>query len=69
MYELTKALGNYRTTIIGALSGVLLWWQGLGWKIPASEQEWVAFIGGAGLILLGAVAKDGNTGSDPGAQY
>jgi hypothetical protein len=69
MEDIIKALGNYRTTIVGAILGVLVYWQGVGAQLPRTEDEWFAFAVGTGLALFGALAKDGSTGSDPGARY
>lgn len=37
---------------------LLLWWQGVGFKIPETKQEWAFAIGGALIAVLGLGAKD-----------
>ena len=64
-----KAVGNWYTTLIGTLGGILVWWSGVGFKIPETRQEWASTVGGIALALLGLSAKDGATGSPPGSDH
>ena len=64
-----KALGNWRTSLCGSLIGALIWWAGVGFKIPETKQEWAATIGGMLVAVLGLSAKDGATGSPPGSDH
>ena len=66
MPALRKSLANYRTSAAGLALGALLWWQGTGFRLPESKQEWAATLGAAAIAVLGILAKDGATGSAPG---
>jgi hypothetical protein len=68
MLSLRKSVANYRTTAAGLALGALLWWQGTGFTIPATRQEWTATLGAAAIAVLGVLAKDGATGSQPGQE-
>ncbi len=49
---------SWRTTLCGIAIGVLTYWSSIGWRIPATRQEFVAFLGSVALLLLGLVARD-----------
>jgi hypothetical protein len=66
MLSLRKSLANYRTSAAGLLLGGLVWWQSTGFRIPQTKQEWTATLGGAAIAVLGVLAKDAATGSQPG---
>ena len=62
-----KSASNLQTTIAGVALGGLLILQGNGFQLPSTKQDWTAFIGGLATMVLGTLAKDGSTGSAPGA--
>lgn len=60
-----KMIGNWWTTVLGFLAGVVTYLQAAGPKLPETKQDWAALILGALLAGLGLVAKDARTGSAP----
>ena len=64
-----KAIGNWRSSLYGSLSGALLWWAGVGFKIPETKQEWAFTLGSLAMVMWGLSGKDGATGSPPGANH
>ena len=49
---------HWKTSIGGMAPALLLWWQGVGFKIPETKQEWAFAIGGALIAVLGLGIKD-----------
>lgn len=62
-----KAIRNWWTTVIGAIAGASAYLTTVGAKPPETLFDWGYFIFGLALAILGAVAKDGKTGSPPGS--
>lgn len=60
-----SGLANYRTTIIGVLLAVFMYWQNVGLQLPDSREAWFQFVVSTFLAALGVVAKDTTTGSQP----
>ena len=67
MESLIVMLGNWRSTLVGALMAVVIYEAGVGNKLPETKHEWWA-LGLAVLAqILGLTTKDAKTGSRPGA--
>lgn len=62
-----KALGNWWTTLTGLIGAIAVYMSSVGAKPPETKQEWASFFVGLTIAILGAFAKDGRTGSPPGA--
>lgn len=63
--SLIVMLGNWRSTLVGALMAVVIYSAGIGNKLPETRQEWWA-LGLAVLAqTLGLTTKDAKTGSAP----
>lgn len=60
---------NLRTTGIGMFGSALLYWSSIGFRLPDwhNPQEVFAFGCSTLIAMLGIAAKDGSTGSAPGA--
>jgi len=65
MDALLVMIGNWRTTLLGLLSAVVIYEAGVGNKLPATRQEWWAFALGVLFLALGLASKDARTGSRP----
>lgn len=53
-----RIFAHWKTSVIGTLSGVVLWWYMQGFKVPETKQEWAATVGGILMVLLGLGVKD-----------
>lgn len=62
-----KGIRNWRTTLWGFLGGIAAYITLVGDKIPQTGREWAAFAFACAIAGIGAAAKDGQTGSAPGA--
>ena len=61
---LNGLLGNWRTTLLGCISGVATYiLAGDGTVIPTTKQGWMAWLTGLAQVVWGAVMKDSATGS------
>lgn len=61
---LNGLFGNWRTTLLGAISGAATYLLvGPGASFPTTKQDWGAFIAGLIQAIWGAVQKDSTTGS------
>lgn len=61
---LNGLIGNWRTTLFGALSGLMTYvLLGDGTVFPTTRQGWFAWLGGLAQAIWGAVQKDSSTGS------
>lgn len=49
---------SWRTTLFGAALSILTYWQGVGYKLPATKQEWATMVGSVLLLLFGLSARD-----------
>jgi len=59
-----KSLKNWWTTIAGLLAGAGNYMSQVG-TVPSTWEDAGHFAFSLGLIFLGIVSKDGNTGSSP----
>lgn len=55
-----RMLGNWQTTLLGVAAGVL--------NLMANGTHWRSALMSGVFTLMGLVAKDANTGSQPGAR-
>ena len=62
-----KAIKNWWTTLAGLAAGLFYYIQTCGCTIPTTMAEFKVFAVAASIAALGAAAKDGKTGSAPGA--
>lgn len=53
-----RIFAHWKTSVLGTLSGVVLWWYMQGFKVPETKQEWAATVGGILMVLLGLGVKD-----------
>lgn len=61
---LNNIVGNWRTTLLGFISGISTFMlAGPGVNLPSNKQEWFAFLAGVGQIVWGIISKDASTGS------
>ena len=72
LYRLTKevhmkAVLNWHTTLLGFAAGAFYYIQNCGCTIPTTWAEAKVFGVSLAIAALGAAAKDGRTGSAPGA--
>ena len=68
--DMKKAFMNWHTTLAGAVAGASGYLVMLGPNLPSADwtaQQWGAFAFNLALAVGGALAKDGRTGSAPGA--
>jgi hypothetical protein len=56
---------NWWTTVLGFITGVVMYLNTSGVKLPSTKQEWGNFVLAALVAGLGYVAKDATTGSRP----
>lgn len=63
--DVGKLLGNWQTTVLGIVGGVLIYLSQLGVNFPMTGQEWVAALAAAFIAAMGLAAKDATTGSAP----
>lgn len=55
--------GNWRTTLLGAITGAATYLLISGVKFPTSKGDWGAFMLGLMQAVWGALQKDSATGS------
>lgn len=55
--------GNWRTTLLGAIVGAMLYLQSSGVSFPQTSAEWKALLVSLAVAAWGAIQKDGSTGS------
>ena len=67
MESLIAMLGNWKTTLTGLATAVVLYMAGVGNKLPETKQEWTALVLGVLALMLGVASKDATTGSRPKA--
>lgn len=53
-----RIVTHWKTSVSGMVPALLLWWQGVGFKIPDTKQEWACALGGALIALSGLGLKD-----------
>ena len=58
-----SVFGNWRTTAIGVVAGVLNYIVQLGPNLPSTGKEWGVVLLSAVLAALGITAKDASVGS------
>lgn len=56
-------VGNWRTSLAGAIFGVVAYLTSNGMTLPTSKEEFKNAGVSLGFLLLGALAKDASTGS------
>src|SRR6267142_7056446 len=56
MDALLVMIGNWRTTLFGLLTAVVIYEAGIGNKMPATKQEWWTFALGVLALALGVVS-------------
>lgn len=49
---------SWRTTACGYAFAALMYWSGIGFKIPQTKQEWATFLGSVVVIVWGSVQRD-----------
>jgi len=62
---LSRMFGNWWTTLLGFLGGVVQYLATAGATPPATRAEWTSLLFSAILFALGLAAKDARTGSAP----
>lgn len=61
---LNGLFGNWKTSLLGAISGAATYLLvGPGASLPATKQDWGAFLAGLIQAIWGAIQKDASTGS------
>ena len=59
-------IGNWRTTVIGFVAAILMYFAALGTNLPTTKAEWLSALAAAALAALGVISKDSQTGSKAG---
>jgi len=59
---LNGILGNWRTTLLGIISGAATYLLVSGPKFPTTKAEWGAFLAGLAQAAWGAAMKDSAVG-------
>ena len=53
-------VNNWKTTVTGAVGGLMIYLIGVGPQLPQTRGQWMVFVSGAVLAALGLTAKDFN---------
>lgn len=65
MDKVLVMLGNWKTTLVGVATALVIYEMGVGNKLPTNKQEVFAAVLGVLAGLLGITSKDATTGSRP----
>lgn len=55
---MNNPLANWKSTVVGILTGVVVYASSVGAKLPSNAQEWFSFCIGAAAVVLGVTMKD-----------
>lgn len=65
MKIVASGLANSKTTVAGTALGAGMYVQSAGLVLPHDQASWIAFAVAALIQILGLLAKDATTGSQP----
>lgn len=65
MGSFMKMVGNWHTTLVGIAGGLAIYLGGVGMTMPHTSDDWWKFGVSLVVVVLGVVAKDAKTGSEP----
>ena len=54
----SRIFRDWKTSLAGIIPAVLIWWQGVGFKIPETKNEWGAAVGGILIAAWGLGSQD-----------
>ena len=54
----SRIFRHWKTSMAGMIPAVLIWWQGVGFKIPETKAEWGAAVGGILIAVMGLGSRD-----------
>lgn len=60
-------LQSWRTTMTGLIGAPLLYWAGIGFRLPANKQEAAFLVGSMVVLSLGLNGKDAGVSGPPPA--
>ena len=55
---IARMFRHWKTSIVGVVPAALIWWQGVGFKIPETKAEWGAAVGGILIAVMGLGSRD-----------
>lgn len=63
--SISAGLRNSHTTLAGILVAACTYIANVGGSLPTTADQWVQFLASLGIAILGVLAKDARTGSQP----